>query len=87
MEINLAEMKPGQKGIIKHIQGGPGFSVKINQIGLRKGKEIKKISSVFKNGPVTLSVDNLQLAIGHGKATRIIVEVNNDEKNSSGRQS
>lgn len=78
MEISLVEMKPGHSGVIKEIQGGPGFKEKMNQIGLRTGKKIKKISSIFSRGPVTIAIDNFQVAIGYGKAVRIRVEVNQD---------
>ncbi len=84
MQISLVEMKPGQSGVITDIQGGAGITARLNQIGLRKGKRIKKISSVFSRGPVTVSIDNYQLAVGYGKAIRIFVEVD-DEENSSGR--
>jgi len=84
MQISLVEMKPGQSGVITDIRGGAGITARLNQIGLRKGKRIKKISSVFSRGPVTVSIDNYQLAVGYGKAIRIFVEVD-DEENSSGR--
>ena len=85
MEANLVQMIPGQKGIVKDIKGGSGFIDRINRLGLREGKEITKLSSIFKKGPVTVCVDNLQIAIGYGKATRIIVEVNKNEKNCASR--
>jgi len=85
MEISLVDMKPGQTGIVKQIQGGTNLNVKLNQLGLREGKQIKKISSVFNRGPVTINVDNYQVAIGYGKAVRIMVEVEELEKNSPGR--
>ncbi len=85
MEVSLVEMKPGQSGVITVFRGGPGFAAKLTQIGLRRGKRIKKVSSVFKRGPVTVSVDNFQVAVGYGKAVRIMVEVDSDEKNSPGR--
>ena len=85
MNVSLVEMKAGQSGIISLIQGGPGFTAKLNQIGLREGKRIKKISSIFKRGPVTINVDNFQVAVGYGKAIRIVVEVDNIETNSPGR--
>ncbi|MDW7738496.1 MAG: FeoA family protein [Bacillota bacterium] len=78
MEVNLIDMKPGQNGVIHEIQGGPGFTEKLAKIGLRKGKKIRKISSIFRHGPVTVSIDNFQVAIGYGKAIRIIVEVENN---------
>lgn len=87
MQVSLVEMKSGQSGVITEFQGGKSFATKLNQIGLREGKRIKKVSSLFQRGPVTINVDNFQVAIGFGKAIRIMVEVDNSEKNSPGRQS
>ena len=75
MVINLTEMKPGQSGNVAELKGGSQFIEKLGQIGLRKGKKVKKISSVFRRGPVTVCIDNYQLAIGYGKAVRVLVEV------------
>jgi len=83
LKLSLVEMKPGQSGVISSIKGGAGFAAKLNQIGLREGKSIKKISSVFNRGPVTVNVDNFQIAVGYGKAIRILVEVESIEENSS----
>ena len=85
MELSLVDMKPGQTGVVKKIQGGSNLNQKLNQLGLREGKQIKKISSVFNRGPVTISVDNYQVAIGYGKAVRIMVEVEEFAQNSPGR--
>ena len=87
MQVNLVEMKPGQSGVISSVRGGFGFVEKLSHIGLRKGKVIKKISSVFSCGPVAVCVDNFQVAVGYGKAIRIMVEVNDDEKTCHGRKS
>lgn len=85
MVVSLVEMKPGQSGIISALEGGAGFEGKLSHIGLYKGKKIKKVSSVFSRGPVTVCVDNYQVAVGYGKAIRIKVEVNDIEKNRPGR--
>ena len=87
MEFSLVEIKPGQTGVISDIRGGSALKTELNQLGLREGKRIKKISSVFNRGPVTISVDNYQVAVGYGKAIRIMVEVDELEKASPGRES
>jgi Fe2+ transport system protein FeoA len=85
MEKSLVEMKPGQVGVITALRGGPGFTDKLGQIGLRRGKTVKKLSSMFNRGPVAVCIDNFQIAVGYGKASRIMVEVQNNEENSPGR--
>jgi len=44
-------------------------------LDIRLGKKVTKVSSSLFRGPVTLRVDNAQVAIGFGMANRIIVEV------------
>lgn len=75
MVINLTEMKPGQSGVIVELKGGFQFTERLGQLGLRKGKKVKKVSSVFKRSPVIVCIDKYQVAIGYGKAVRVLVEV------------
>jgi ferrous iron transport protein A len=44
-------------------------------MGIRVGKKVTKVSSQFMRGPVTLRVDNSQVAIGFGMAMKILVEL------------
>ncbi|MGI5876397.1 MAG: FeoA family protein [Dethiobacteria bacterium] len=74
-QISLAEMKPGQSGIIASIIGGQGMKAKLQSLGLRPGKKVTKLSSIFRRGPVTVSVDNFRVALGYGKAVRVFLEV------------
>lgn len=75
MLIDLTQIKPGESGIIKDIEGGCGFVRKIQSMGIRKGKKITKVSSHFWRGPQTIEIDNLQVAIGFGMAKKIYLEV------------
>lgn len=78
MKTTLTEMKAGQTGTVVLIKGGGEMRHQLERLGIREGKIINKISSVFSRGPVMISVDRCQLAIGYGKARRVIVEVQND---------
>jgi len=42
-------------------------------LGIMPGKIVTKVSSVFMRGPVVIVVDRVQVAIGFGMASRIIV--------------
>jgi len=75
MQIDLIQMEPNETGIIIEIRGGHGFIRKIQGMGLRPGKRIKKVSSHFWRGPQTVKVDNLQVAMGFGMAKKILIEV------------
>ena len=75
MVVNLIDMKPGETGVIVDMQGGFGMINRVQSMGIRIGKKIKKTGAHFWRGPQTVMVDNFQVAIGYGMATRIFVEV------------
>ena len=73
--INLVQMRIGGAGIVVEIQGGYGIRRRMYALGVRPGKRVVKVSSQLWRGPVTIKVDNFQVAIGFGIACRIIVEI------------
>ena len=68
-------MKPGERGVVVNLEGGYGFTERVQSMGIRVGKEIKKTGAHFWRGPQTVLVDNFQVAIGFGMASKIFVEV------------
>lgn len=46
---------------------------RLEALGLREGKRVRKISGMPFCGPVTVLLDGRQLAIGHGVACRVEV--------------
>lgn len=75
MRVSLACMKPGQRGVLVEIRGGHGMVRRLDALGLRLCKRIRKVSSMLMRGPVVVEVDGFQIAIGYGIASRIIVEI------------
>ena len=75
MTVDLTQMSPKESGVIVELIGGHGFMSKVKNMGLRPGKKIIKVSSHFLQGPQTVKIDNLQVAIGFGVAKRILVSV------------
>jgi ferrous iron transport protein A len=71
----VRQMRAGQSGKVVQVLGGPGLVNRLNSLGIRPGKRITKVSSVFMRGPVTIQIDRAQVAIGYGMANRIVVEV------------
>ncbi len=74
-QITLVRMQTGQSGIVVQIQGGRGLANRLSALGIRPGKRITKVGSMFMRGPVTVQVDRAQVAIGFGMASRIIIEL------------
>ena len=75
MQVDLTKMKSREQGTVLEIHGGQSFQSRIYNLGIREGKKITKISAHFWHGPQTITVDNTHVAIGHGMAKKIIVEV------------
>ena len=82
-QIPLAQMRPGQSGTVIEIQGSHGhhghhghFGLvnRLDALGIRPGKRVVKVSSMFMHGPVTVQINGTQVAIGFGMSKRIIVE-------------
>ena len=78
--VSLVQMRSGQKGKIVEINGGYGLASKLEALGIRIGKEITKVSEQLMRGPVLLRHNHTQAAVGFGMASRILVEVNGDDK-------
>jgi len=59
---------------------------RLEALGLREGKRVRKISGMPFCGPVTVLLDGRQIAIGHGVACRVGVTVEGaKERASAGR--
>lgn len=75
MVTSLIDMKIGEIGVVKELRGGENFIQKVQPMGVRIDKKVKKISAHFFRGPLTLEIDNVRFAIGYGMASKIFVEV------------
>jgi len=74
-KLRLSMMKNMQSGIVVAINGGGGMCKRLEALGIRLGSRIKKKSALVGFGPTIVSIGNTEIAIGHGMAVRIFVEV------------
>ena len=73
--LTLRQMQAGQSGIVAQIQGGHHLINRLSALGIRPGKRITKVGSMFMRGPVTVQLDSTQVAIGFGMANKVVVEL------------
>lgn len=66
-------MADGEVGVVFRLAGGRGMAARLQAMGVRPGKKVRKISRQPLGGPVAVEIDNFCIAIGHGMARRIIV--------------
>ena len=74
MVTDLDSLATGKGGVVLGFEGGTGVMRKLDALGLRPGKEVRKLSSQFMAGPVTVLMDGRQVAMGRGIARKIMVE-------------
>lgn len=75
MVTDLERLPPGRAGVILSLDGGYGMTRRLDAMGLRPGKQVRKLGSQFMAGPVTVLVDGREVAMGRGIARKISVEV------------
>ena len=73
--ITLSHLDAGRSGKVVQIHGGQGMINRLGALGIRPGKKVTKVSSMFMRGPITIRVGNAQVAIGFGMAKRIVVDL------------
>jgi len=72
MIVPLSSLKPGERGVVVDIKGGPNFRSKLVSVGLTPGVTVQVIES-YGYGPIVLYVGGTRLAVGRGMASRVLV--------------
>jgi len=70
---NLARMAPGERGRITGLSSGPGLVRRLEEIGIRTGQAVTKVSGMPLRGPVVVQVGGTRVALGHGMAKKVMV--------------
>lgn len=78
-QTTAARMRAGETGSVVVIAAGHGLARHLQALGIRPGKRITKVSSMFGHGPVTIQIDGTQIALGFGIADKIAVELDSTE--------
>jgi ferrous iron transport protein A len=73
--MKLTDLQQGQKARILRLEGGYGFQRNLRTRGIREGKIVEIITRQPCGGPIVISIEDREIAIGRGMASRVIVEV------------
>ena len=71
----LTKLGKRKKATIVEVNAGKQATHRLSSLGLRVGMHITKISSFALRGPIAVKVGSTTLALGHGMADKVIVEV------------
>lgn len=75
MEKALIDLARGEQGVVAGFDNGHMLSRRLESMGIRTGKTICRNSSQLMGGPVVVSVDGRQSALGRGLAAKVRVRV------------
>ncbi|MBN2058622.1 MAG: ferrous iron transport protein A [Candidatus Saganbacteria bacterium] len=73
--LPVTQLKEGESGTIWEIAGGLNAVRRLEALGIRQGKSLKKLGGMYLRGPVVVQVGHTKISIGHGMASKIVVEV------------
>ena len=76
MTINLRQMQVNQTGVIASVKAGGELGLRIREMGLVPGKEIKIQGRAPLYDPVSLRIMGFTLTLRNNEADHIQVEVN-----------
>ncbi len=74
MNKSIIELESLEVAEIISFEGGQTLKKRLEEMGIRRGKLISRISSQLVNGPVIVSVDGQQTAIGRKMAAKVQVK-------------
>ena len=75
MKTDLLGLETDQEAMVIQLKGGVTLQNKLNSLGIREGKKVKKLGKNFFRGPITVEVGQTRVAIGHSMAKKIIVKI------------
>ena len=73
--LSLAKLETNQSGKVINFTAGPGLIQRLEEMGIRVGKKITKVGGMPLRGPVVIQVGGTRIALGHGMALKVMVEL------------
>ncbi len=77
LEVSVADLRPGQKGVIKEFGEGE-IPVKLLELGCLPGNLLELVQIAPLKDPFYINVNGSHIAIRRDIASRIILEVKED---------
>jgi len=73
-KVSLVNLADGESATVVGFDSGHGASARLEAMGIRVGKKIKKLGGMFMKGPITVEVGQTRVGMGHGMASKVMVE-------------
>lgn len=77
---SIAELKPGQKGVIKEFEGDP-IPIKLLELGCLPGNIVELVQVAPLKDPIYINVNGSHIAIRRHMAKQILISIIEDSQN------
>ena len=73
--MKLAELRAGQRGVVKLVDGADDVSIRLMEMGLTPGCEVAYLGTAPLGDPLEFSVRGYHLSLRKTEAARVEVEL------------
>lgn len=73
--VKLAEMRPGQRGIVTEFSGDDGQQMRLMEMGLLPGTEVRFVRKAPLGDPLEVEVRGFHLSLRKVEASRIAISL------------
>jgi len=74
MKITLVNLTNNEEGFILSIEGGRNAISKLEALGIRPGKKIRKMNSQIFRGPIVIEIDGRDIGLGYGLENKVLIK-------------
>ena len=74
MKRTLVNLTNNEEGLILSIEGGRNAISKLEALGIRPGKKIRKMNSQIFRGPIVIEIDGRDIGLGYGLANKVLIK-------------
>jgi len=74
MKRTLVNLTNNEEGFILSIEGGRNAISKLEALGIRPGKKIRKMNSQIFRGPIVIEIDGRDIGLGYGLANKVLIK-------------
>jgi ferrous iron transport protein A len=72
--MHLVDLKIGEEKKVKLVDGCYNFRLRMRELGIIEGSNIKVVSGNKEYGPILVSVNGSKFGIGRGVANKILIK-------------
>ena len=72
-KVKLSELKPGESGVISKLVGNAQGRLRLMEMGLTPGVDVKVIHAAAFGGPLQISVRGYQLSLRREEASAVVL--------------